>query len=154
MKKILKFPEGNKQINLSSCGPNAMKQVILYKIGLDIPEYQLINMSCCSTETGTPVRGMIQISKNFNLNHKLKHNASIDDIIYSINTKNPVILLIQEWKSGHYVVANGYDTKHEKVFYYDPLYGKTRSINYSTLNKNWHGLDVFHRNRMGIFFED
>lgn len=152
MKKILKFPKGDKQINLSSCGPHAMKQVILYKLGLDVPEYKLINMSCCSSSTGAPIKGIIQVAKNFNLNHSLKHNSSVEDIISSINTENPVILFIQEWKSGHYVVANGYDDKYGKVFYYDPLYGKTRDMNYETLDKVWHGLDVFHRNHFGIFF--
>lgn len=153
MKKILKFPEKDKQINLSSCGPHAMKKVIEYKSGIDVPESQLINMSCCSWRNGAPIEGMIKIARNFNLNYDLKHNSSINDIISSIDTENPAILLVQEWGSGHYVVANGYDNKHEKVFYYDPLYGKTRNMNYETLDKVWHGLDVFQRNRFGIFFK-
>lgn len=156
MKKILKFLNGteDRQINLSSCGPHAMKQVILYKLGLDVPEYKLINMSCCSEKTGAPIKGMEQVARKFDLNYILKENSSIEDIISSIDNNNPVILFIQEWGTGHYVVANGYDTKQEKVFYYDPLYGKTRQMNYETLDKKWHGVDLFKRNKFGMFFDN
>jgi ABC-type bacteriocin/lantibiotic exporter with double-glycine peptidase domain len=153
MRKILKLPEGDKQINLSSCGPNAMKKVIAYKSGIDVPEHQLINMSCCSWANGAPINGMEQVARKFNLDYELKHNSSVDDIISSIDNNNPVVLLIQEWGSGHYVVANGYDDKYEKVFYYDPLYGKVKNINYSTLDKKWVGVDLFERDHFGIFFK-
>ena len=111
-------------------------------------------MSCCSWANGAPIEGMSRIAKNFNLNYKLKHNSSIEDIISSMDKGNPAILLIQAWGNGHYVVANGYDDKNNKIFYYDPLYGKTKNINYETLDKNWHGVDLFKRNHFGMFFDN
>lgn len=153
MKKTLKFSEGDKQLHGGSCGPHAMKKVIKYRLGIEVPEHKLINMSCCSWRNGTSINGLIKVARNFNLNHIIKHNSSVEDIISSIDTENPAILLVQEWGSGHYVVANGYDDKQEKVFYYDPLYGKTRNMNYETLDKKWFGVDVFERNRFGIFFK-
>lgn len=153
MKKILKFPKGDKQINLSSCGPNCFKQYILYKKGLSIPEHQLINISCCSEKTGAPIKGMEQVARKFNLDYSLKHDSSIEDIISSIDNENLAILLIQEWKSGHYVVATGYDDKNEKIFYYDPLYGRVKNMNYKTLDKKWFGVDSFKRNKLGFFFK-
>ncbi len=152
MKKVLKFPEGDRQINLSSCGPNCLKQYILYKKGFSLPEHQLINMSCCSETIGAPIKGMEQVARKFNLNYDLKHDSSIEDITSSIDKNNPVILLIQEWGTGHYVVANGYDKQKGKIFYYDPLYGKTRNMNYKTLEKKWFGVDLFRRNKFGMFF--
>jgi ABC-type bacteriocin/lantibiotic exporter with double-glycine peptidase domain len=154
MKKILKFPKGKKQINLSSCGPNVLKHIIFYKKGLHVPEHYLANLSCCSKKNGALIKDIVRVAKNFNLNYTLKENASIEDIIYSINTENPAILLIQEWKSGHYVVANGYDTKHKKIFYYDPLYGKTRNMNYGTLSKVWFVLEGQQKNHFAIFIKD
>jgi ABC-type bacteriocin/lantibiotic exporter with double-glycine peptidase domain len=154
MKKILKFPKGDKQINLSSCGPNVLKHIIFYKKGLCIPEHHLANLSCCSEKNGALIKDMVRVTKNFNLNYILKENASIDDILSSINSGNPAMLLIQEWKSGHYIAVNGYDTKKNKIFYYDPLYGKTRNINYETLNKVWNCLEGCERNHFGIFFKD
>lgn len=154
MKKILKFPRGNRQINLSSCGPNVLKHTIFYKKGLNISEHYLANLSCCSEKNGSLIKDIIRVAKNFNLNFNLKENSSIEDIISSINTENPVILLIQEWKSGHYIVANGYDSKHKKIFYYDPLYGKTREIKYETLDKIWTCLEGYQRNKFGIFIKD
>ncbi len=154
MKKILKFPNANKQINSGSCGPNSIKHVILYKKGLDIPEQNLINMSCCSEKTGAAIKDLARVADNFNLNYFLKHNSSIEDIISSLNKNNPAILLIQDWGSTHYIVANGYDTKFNKIFYYDPFDGKTKPMNYTTLNRVWKGLDVFKRNKFGMFFKD
>lgn len=160
MRKRLRFPVIPKRFSLrkqnreGSCGPNGMRYVIAYYKGLDIPEWQLINMSCCSQSNGAPIDGMARIAKNFNLNYELMHNSSISDLVGSINEKNPVVLLIQSWGTGHYVVANGYDDKHNKIFYYDPLYGKTKQMNYETLDKKWHGVDLFERNHLGIFFKN
>jgi len=153
MKKILSFPIISKQTNEGSCGPNAMKHVILYKKGLNTPEWKLINMSSCSEKNGAPIDGLARIAKNFNLSYELMHNSSIFDLINSIDNKNPAILLIQAWGNGHYVVANGYDNKIKKVFYYDPFDGKTKPIRYENLDKRWHGLDMFERNHFGIFFK-
>ena len=77
----------------------------------------------------------------------------ISDLINSIDNKNPAIILIQAWGNGHYVVANGYDNKNKKVFYYDPFDGKTKPIRYENLDKRWHGLDRFERDHLGIFFK-
>lgn len=160
MKKILKFqdlykkPFLCKQHHGGSCGPNVMKKIIAYKLGIHVPEHQLINISCCSFANGASIDGMVKIANEFNLNHDLKHNSSIEEIISSINNNNPVVLLIRAWGNGHYIAANGYDNKFDKIFYYDPFDGKIKSMKYSTLNEKWHGLDVFERNHFGIFFKD
>lgn len=167
MKKRLNFPESYKQINGGSCGPNLMKQIILYKTGLNIPENNIINAGNCSHKRGTSIEGMIKISEKFNLNYDLRDNSLISDIINSINKNNPVILLIQAWQSGkikdwkktdhlgHYIGAIGYDTRESKIFYYDPFDGKNKSISYIKLEERWHDRDLnILYNHFGIFFKN
>jgi len=160
MRKILKLPVLHKKPSLrkqnheGSCGPNGMRHVIAYYKGLDIPEWRLINMSCCSEKNGASIKGMVRIADNFNLNYKLRHNSSISDLVDSINRDNLVMMLIQEWGNGHYIIGNGYDDKYEKIFYYDPFDGKMKEMNYKNLDKNWFGLDSFLRDHLGIFFKN
>jgi uncharacterized protein YvpB len=153
MIKRLDFLTKHKQIHEGSCGPNIMKHILLNKYGLNIPERNLINISGCSQEYGTSVEGMMNIAENFNLNYSLKYNSSISDLIYSINKDNPVVILVQEglndnfknwgkiWDKGHYIGINGFDKQEEKIFYYDPLYCKIKTISYENLNKKWHDKD-------------
>jgi len=97
MKKVLNFPTYYKQINIGSCGPNAMKGVISYILRKEISEHYLINLGNSSEEHGTSVRGMAKIADNFGLKYDLKQNSSIDDLVESIKKDIPVIILIQAW---------------------------------------------------------
>ena len=176
MKKILKSPTPPspkkkssliKQINYNSCGPNVMGWVIFHKYGLKVPEEKLINISNCG-RNGAYISGMTKIADKYGLNYELKHNSLISDLIDSIDSGNPVILLIQktwlnikvqDWSSiqdfGHYIVVHGYSDKEEKIYYYEPYYGKKRTqISYKNLDERWHGLDLFPRNHFGMFIQD
>jgi hypothetical protein len=165
MIKILDFKNDYKQLHEGSCGPNLMREIILYKKGLDIPESDLIDISSCSKEYGTSVKAMIALADNFNLKYYIKHNSTISDLVYSINKNNPVIILIQEgqnykskdwskiWNKGHYVGINGFDEQKKEIFYYDPLYGKTKAISYQNLDKVWHDKDLENiYEHFGMFF--
>jgi ABC-type bacteriocin/lantibiotic exporter with double-glycine peptidase domain len=167
MIKKLDFPIGSKQLHGGSCGPNLMKQIILYKTGLDISETKLIDICGCSEENGTSTQGMINLADNFNLKYYINYNSSIYNLIHSINRNNPAIILIQEgsnnkfkdwskiWDRGHYVGISEFDEQKQKISYYDPLYGKIKSITYENLNKRWHDKDSENTyEHFGIFFKD
>jgi len=167
MKKRLDFPEGYGQCEDGWCGPNLMRQVILYMKGLYIPEKKLVNISNCSIKRGTSVENMLKMAHKFNLKNYTKNNSEIEDLIYSINRGNPAILLIQAWpfkkvndwsnawENGHYVGANGYDEKQKKIFYYDPCDGKNKPISYETLDEVWHDKDSENiYEHFGMFFLD
>lgn len=152
MKKRLDLIVGKKQIKDYSCGPNAIKQVIHYKYRLDIPEKYLMKIGETS-EKGTSIQGMMTIAEKFKLDYRIRCNSSISDLINSIKEDNPVILLIQAWGDGHYVVAYGYDKKQDKILYYDPFDGKKKSISSEKLNERWNDRDKENiYNRFGMFF--
>lgn len=169
MRKILNFPDGEGQAEDGWCGPNLMRQVILYKNGLYIPEKELVNIGCCSIKGGTNIKNMSKIANTFNLNHYTKNNSSIDDLRHAINEDNPIILLIQAWPgkkvkdwvntwdNGHYIGAFGYDDKKDKLFYYDPCGGKTKDISYKNLEERWHDVNFktgeVYKN-FGMFFRN
>ena len=167
MKKILDFPDGSRQIGEGFCGSNALKHIILYKHGLNVPETSLMNIACGSRKNGISVRGITKIAEKFNLDYNLKCNSSISDVIDSIKGENPALLLIQAWPNkkisdwsntwefGHYVVAIGYDKKKDRLNYYDPIDGKKKNLSYKKLVKIWHDKDsenVYHN--FGMFFKN
>lgn len=153
MNKTLGFPKGVRQLGEGFCGPNAMKHLIFYKYGLEIPEDSLMKVGCGSKKDGVSVRGMEKIATKFNLNYDLKHGSSISDLVESISKENPVILLVQAWPDrkihdwsrtwdyGHYVVVIGYNQKKDKVTYYDPYDGKKKFLSKEKLNEIWHDRD-------------
>jgi len=110
---------------------------------------------------------MINLADNFNLKYYINYNSSIYNLIHSINRNNPAIILIQEgsynkfkdwskiWDRGHYVGISEFDEQKQKISYYDPLYGKIKSITYENLNKRWHDKDSENTyEHFGIFFKD
>jgi hypothetical protein len=167
MIKRLGFKNDYRQLHEGSCGPNLMREIILYKKGLDIPESDLIDICNCSKENGTSVQEMLNLADHFNLKYYLKYDSSISDLIYSINKENPILILIQEgqnnkskdwskvWEKGHYVGVNGFDEQKQKISYYDPLYGKIKTIDYVNLNLRWHDKDSENiYEHFGMFFLD
>jgi hypothetical protein len=168
MRKILKFKTKFKQLGEGCCGPNALKHIFINKYGLDVPEKRLIDISNCAQRNGASVRGILKVADTFNLNYKIKHNSSIQDLIDSVINDNPGILLVQAWPnnkvsdwsninySGHYIDFFGFDTLEEKIFYYDPFDGKKKNISYKKLEEVWHDEDpknkIFY-NKFAIFFK-
>lgn len=158
--KFPAFPRSSKkrdikQINGADCGPNILKHAIFYKIGIDVPEWKLINLSCCDNKYGAPIKGMANAARKYGLRYELRENASISDLIRSIDEGNPVIIFIQAWDGGHYDAVTGYDDKENKIIYYDPYDGgKKKEIHYETLDKKWYGSDLYLRNHFGIFIKD
>jgi hypothetical protein len=168
MIKRLNFPESEKQYHIASCGPKAMQKVILYKKGIEVPEMDLIKIANTSRK-GTPIESMLKIANKFNLNYFIKHNYSIQDLIDSVERENPAVLSVQGWPNkkvkdwltesafGHYINLTGFDTREEKIFYYDPYDGKIKSMSYEKLHLVAHDIDFKSRieyNHFGIFFEN
>lgn len=156
-----------KQYHIASCGTKAMQKIIIYKKGIEVPEMDLMRIANTSRK-GTTIEGMLKIADKFYLNYFLKHNSSILDLINSIDKGNPAVLSTQDWPNkkvkdwsietafGHYFDVFGYDTKEEKIYYYDPYYGKIKTIRYGKLDTMWHDVDfktgeVF--NHFAIFFK-
>jgi uncharacterized protein YvpB len=167
MNKVLSFPQGVRQLGEGYCGPNAMRHIISYRQGLEIPETSLMKIGCGSKKKGTSVRGMEKIANEFNLDYNLKCGSSISEVVNSIEQKSPVILLIQAWPNkkicdwsstwefGHYVVTIGYNPKEEKLIIYDPYDGKRKFLSYEKLNQRWHDKDSknIYKN-FGMFFRN
>lgn len=163
MKKILKFPNGPKQLTNYSCGTNCMRYVIYYYNGVSIPEEILMRIGNTSEKAGTSLPGMKRIADKFDLDYELKFNSSISDLVQLIKEENLAVLSVQAWPNrkiqsggwkginafGHYVVAFGYDNKNEKLNYYDPFDGKNKTISYLKLEERWHDGD----DHLGIFFK-
>ncbi|HPD81614.1 MAG TPA: C39 family peptidase [Candidatus Pacearchaeota archaeon] len=168
MKKILKFPDGDKQYHIASCGTKAMQKLILYKKGIEVPEMDLIKIANTSRK-GTPIENMLRIADKFDLDYTKKYNYSIPDLINSIDKGNPALLSVQGWPNkkvknwlietafGHYDVLTGYDTRKEQIFYYDPYDGKIKSMNYETLHLVAHDVDFKSKevfDHFAVFFKD
>jgi hypothetical protein len=168
MIKRLDFQETKKQYHIASCGTKAMQKIILYKKGIEVPESDLIRIANTSRK-GTPIASMLRIADKFDLHYFLKNNSSISDLINSIDKGNPAVLSTQDWPNkkvkdwsietafGHYLDIFGYDTKEEKIYYYDSYQGKIKTIRYGKLDTMWHDVDfktgeVF--DHFAIFFSD
>jgi uncharacterized protein YvpB len=168
MIKRLDFQETKKQYHIASCGTKAMQQIILYQKGIEVPESDLMKIANTSRK-GTPVESMLKMADKFDLHYFLKHNSSIQDLIDSVNKENSAILSTQGWPSkkvknwsiesafGHYINLAGFDTRKEKIYYYDPYDGKIKPVNYEKLKAMWHDVDfktgeVF--DHFAIFFLD
>lgn len=168
MRKILNFPTNYKKIYQDSCGPVAMRQIIHHKLGIEIPERDLMNIAHTSRK-GTFLPQMEKVAKEFNLNYFIKTNSSIEDLIDSINKGNPIILSVQAWPNkkvkswgniwhlGHYDDFFGYDNKLKKLVYYDTFDGKVKDISFGKLNEVWHDInfktgEIY--NHLGMFFDN
>ncbi len=168
MKKMLDFSETKKQYNIASCGTKAMQQIILIKRGIEVPELHLMKIGNTSRK-GTFVEGILNIADKFDLNYRLKHNCSINDLIESVDKGNPALLSVQAWSNykvkdwsieeafGHWDILNGYDTREKMIYYYDPYDGKIKKIGYDTLHLTWHDKNFKKNivyNKFAVFFEN
>jgi predicted double-glycine peptidase len=145
------FPRYKQKLEWS-CGASAMHHILDY-YGMEVSEFSLIKLAGTNKKNGTPVDGITKIANAYNLDFIVKEELSLNELILNIRRNNPVILAIQalsnykvhdwsnEWNSGHYVVATGYDPHYRCVRYQDPGLGRRMSINYTKLHKRWHDKD-------------
>ena len=145
---MIDFPE-LKQSGDYDCGALAIQSVLNY-YGVDVREDLIAKEAKTTKEKGTPIRGVVDFLKKYDLKVIAK-KMKINDIIDYIEKDIPVIMLLQAWwnkknidykkvyNCGHYVVAIGYDSK--RLYFEDPYKLERTYLEYGELKKRWHSLD-------------
>lgn len=149
MKFIKNFPELRQTFNYD-CGANAMLSVLIY-YGVDLTENEVMDIIGTNPKYGTPINGFKKVAKKFSLKYK-EGEITIDHLKKCIDKGKPVIIALQawnikkvknwedEWESGHYVIAVGYD--HKRIYFEDPSASVRTYLSYKELGERWHDLCI------------
>lgn len=134
-----------------TCGAAALQAVCAYfGVGPDF-EYDYVK------ELGTWLLGstnpeyIVTAAKRYGLQTSVKGGMSMDELKGYLDEEKPVIVCMQAYgnskyykknRSGHYIVAIGYDNKH--LFFEDPsIYTYRGSLTYREFDNRWHDVDAF-----------
>lgn len=131
---LKKFPNF-RQAYEYDCGPTALQTVFAY-FGIDEKLEEIIK-SAKTTEDGTSVENMKATAEKYGFTTELAE-MKIADVKNYLRKKIPVVLLIQAWGEGHYVIAIGY--KGSKIIFEDPASIYRTSLSEKELQERWHDL--------------
>ena len=144
-----------------SCGASVVKALFEYFKVSCHSEKQLINLLKTNERDGTRTINIIKICREYGLKTKARYNMTFEELKKYLDSKKPVITCIQAWgnkkkykdkKSGHYVIAIGYDK--DNVYFQDPSTGKGMRgyIPWNELRERWKDMDTNggDRTRYGI----
>jgi predicted double-glycine peptidase len=148
MVKMLTFPKYRQSFEFD-CGATATQSVLAY-YGIDVNEGEVIKLAG-TNETGTMPAGISAAIKHFGLEQK-SGAMKMEEVKKYLDQNIPVVLVLQawashlvvdwanHWKSGHYVVAIGYD--EEKVYFEDPASSHRTFLTFEKLEERWHDVDT------------
>lgn len=129
---IKNFPN-LRQAHDFDCGATALQAVLAY-YGIDERAGKIMKQ-VGTTETGTPIEKIKETAKKYGLKTEMAE-MKIEDVKKYLGKKIPVILLLQAYGDGHYVVAIGCDKN--KIYFEDPESIYRTFLTYEELEKRWH----------------
>jgi predicted double-glycine peptidase len=141
------------------CGPGALRAISSY-FGIDKDQKDLISLCDAGKRKGTHPDDLVKCAKKLSLSAKMQMNMTLDELLGHLRQGHPVICAIQAWgeenkdveyrqlKSGHYVVAIGFDSK--KIIFEDPSMKGTRgTLKYKEFMKRWYDRESYQRHGSG-----
>lgn len=146
------LPSASQELHFT-CGPSALRAVLMYFGYKHVSEEQLVKETGADPDMGTPPDMLISVARKYGLNAKEKENMSIEELKSFLDKRIPVIICMQAWgdedekkhidyrdvwTEGHYAVAVGYDDRN--VYFEDPAIkdGKRGALSYQDLEYRWH----------------
>jgi predicted double-glycine peptidase len=133
-----------------TCGAAALQSVLGF-YGEDIREGELAEKLKSNSKDGTAYHEIADFARSRGCSVQVKTGASLGDLKKWLNSRQPVICLIQawpdrqvkyadDWEDGHYVVAVGYDAKN--IYFMDPsTLGNYTYIPIPQFLERWHDKD-------------
>lgn len=146
---VIKVPVPNvQQTKNFSCGAAATQSVCCYfGVGPDDQEEYIKKLN--TEEYGTAPADIVKFCKSHGLSVKKVVNMTVEQLTGHLDAGKPVICAMQaygtkkdykHWRSGHYVVAIGYDAKH--IYFEDPMSaGRRMFLSISEFEERWHDYD-------------
>lgn len=133
-----------------TCGVGALQSVLAF-YGIEEREDDLARFLKSDPQKGTAYQNIEKYSEQRGFTVKTLKNMNLAELKTYIDSRKPVICLLQawaekptnygkDWDDGHYVVAVGYDKKH--IFLMDPsTLGNYAYVTESDFLKRWHDTD-------------
>jgi len=134
-----------------SCGAAAVRSVVSYLTGLDIPEKALRSALETNPEMGTDPDDMVSFLSRLPNLKVHSRTLTVEDLRRCVDNGEVVIVDLQAWSEeknpdyrkgwldGHYVVLSGYEGS--KFLFADPSSEKTAFLEASILEQRWHDED-------------
>lgn len=131
----------------NDCGVACMEAVLTFFGFSELEDGEVMKIAK-TDKTGTSIRGLARVARNYDLKYKKFQNLTIDELQKCINKHLPVIIPIQaysrkpnfkycqSWNHGHYVIPIGYDDK--RIYFQDPSSKSRTFLTYEELNDRWH----------------
>lgn len=153
-KGVIKVPVPSVQQTTNfSCGAAATQSVCCYfGVGPDEQDEYMEKLKA-DPDGGTAPADIVQFCKDHGLTARAIENMTTDDLIWYLEKGRPVICAMQAYgtkkdyknrKSGHYVVAIGYDKKN--IYFEDPMStGRRAFLSIEEFAERWHDHDK-HKN--------
>lgn len=132
-----------------SCGAAALMSILLYYDKGPLNEKSVTDQLGMD-KSGTDPFQIKKVLDKYNLRYKEYRGMSIEQLIYHIKRREPVLIMLQAWGNrntyskckrgcvdGHWLIAIGYDK--DNIYFEDPALTISRGyIPISELDKRWH----------------
>lgn len=157
----LKIPLCEQEVDYS-CGAAAVRSVVAYFTGRDVPEKALRAALGTTPEDGTDPSNMVEFLGRIPGLVVASRVMTIEDLRRCVDHEEVVIVDLQAWSDhknpnyrktwldGHYVVLSGYEG--DKFLFADPSSDKPVYLDADWLEERWHDEDDegFRYERLGI----
>lgn len=132
-----------------SCGAAALLSILLYYWKGPLNE-KLVTDQLGIDKSGTDPFQIKNVLDKYILRYKEYRGMTIEQLIYHINRREPVLIMLQAWgniekyrkckkgcNDGHWLIAIGYDS--ENIYFEDPALTISRGyIPINELDNRWH----------------
>lgn len=153
---LIDIPNVSQQENWS-CGAAALLSILLYYGKCPLNE-KLVTDQLGIDKSGTDPFQIENVLDKYKLRYKEYRGMTIEQLIYHINRREPVLIMLQAWgniekyrkckkgcKDGHWLIAIGYDS--ENIYFEDPALTISRGyIPINELDNRWHDYEYLNEN--------
>lgn len=121
-----------------TCGAAAL-QAILDHWGIETEEGQLAKALGTDSREGTRPSEIIALANALGLGTDARAGLAITDLQHTLDQGIPVLVPVQMYGGGHYLVLTGYDS--DRVYFMDPSAGQS-SMPQADFLRSWHDTDT------------
>lgn len=122
-----------------TCGPTCLEMLLdFYSIAYDREKMEQL----CNAQPGcgTDNAALARAAESFGAKVEVKENASLQDIIFTIERGHPVLVNYFNCRSnvGHFGIVKGVDVNEQSLILADPKNGDDYPLTFDHFGQHWH----------------
>lgn len=122
-----------------TCGPTCLEMLLEF-YGVEYDSEKLEALCEAAPKRGTDNQKLVEAAQGCGVEPRVLENASLQDIIETIESGHPVLVNYFNCKSGvgHFGVVKGVDAEGKALLLADPKNGDDYALTFDHFQQHWH----------------